>query len=220
MDGIGMIILGGIGLLVVGGISLSLWTEKKRREAWQRTADELGLPFLGDGSEILRRCATLKAFDRGTGRKLYNVIQGDAGDTRITIGDYRFTTGSGKHRTTHVYTACVLESGNLRTPHCYLRPQVAFFDRLGALLGGQDINFDDDPEFSSAYVLQADTEAAARQLFGEELRSWFAARKSERFYFETRGSLLVFHYGKTRKPAEAGQLMQQALEAMGLLAKG
>ena len=164
MDGIGLVIFGGIGLLVVGSVAIAMWSQKKRTEAWQQVAGELGLPFVGDRSDVLSTCSTLKVFDRGSGRKFYNAIQGDAGDTRITIGDYRFTTGSGKHRTTHVYTLCVLESTSLCTPHCYLRPEVAFFDKLGAMLGGQDINFDDDPAFSNAYVLQAGTEAAAREL--------------------------------------------------------
>lgn len=220
MDGIGLIIFGAVGLVAVGVIAFSIHTQKKRTEAWQRVAGELGLPFVGDHSDILHTCATLKAFARGHRRKFSNAIQGDAGDTRITIGDYRFTTGSGKQQSTHVYTMCVLESTRLSTPHCYLRPEVAIFDKLGSLLGGQDINFDDDPEFSRAYVLQADTEAAARELFDEPTRAWFADRRSERFYFETRGNLLVFHYGKTRKPEEAGELMQQALEVMGLLARG
>lgn len=217
MDGFGLIIFGGIGLLIVGGIAISMWSQKNRTEAWHRVAGELGIPFVGNENDALSRCATMKTFNRGSGRRFYNAIQGDAGDTRITIGDYRFTTGSGKNRTTHVHTICILESASLSTPHCYLRPERAILDKLGAFLGGQDINFADDPAFSGAYVLQGDTEAAVRGLFDENVRTWFADRRSERFHFETRSNVLVFHYGKKRKPEEASQLMQQALELMGLL---
>ncbi len=220
MDGVGLIVFGGLGMLVVAVVAIAMWSQKKRTEDWQRAASEMGLPFVGDHSDVLGTCGTLKVFDRGHSRRFYNAIQGDAGDTRITIGDYRFTTGHGKHRTTHLLTVCILESAGLRTPHCYLRPQVAFFDKLGSLLGGQDIDFADDPAFSNAYVLQADTEAAAREWFDEPVRAWFANRLRERLYFETRGNLLVLHYGKTRKPAEAGQLMQLALEVMELLSRG
>ncbi len=217
MDGIGLIIFGGIGLLVVVVVGIAMWSQKKRTEAWQQVAEQLGLPYVGDHSDVVSRCPNMKVFSRGSGRRFYNAIQGDAGDTKITIGDYRFTTGSGKNRTTHVHTMCVLESVSLCTPHCYLRPERAIFDKLGALLGGQDINFADDPEFSSAYVLQGDTEAAVRELFDEDLRAWFTDRRSDRFHFETRSNLLVFHYGRKRKPEEASQLMQQALEIMNLL---
>jgi len=220
MDGFVWIFIGGIGLLVVLGIAISMWSQKKRTEAWQRVAGELGIPFVGNDNDALSRCSTMKTFSRGSGRKFCNAIQGDAGDTRITIGDYRFTTGSGKNRTTHVHTMCVLESANLSTPHCYLRPERGLLDKLGALFGGQDINFDEDPAFSKAYVMQGDTEAAVRDLFDENLRVWFADRRSDRFHFETRSNVLVFHYGKKRKPDEASQLMQQALEIMGLLGQG
>ena len=219
MDGFELILFGGFGLLVVGVIAIAMWTQQKRKEAWQRVAEELGLPFVDKNNDILGICTSLKVFSRGSGRCFYNAIQGDAGDTRITIGDYQFTTGSGKNRTTHVYTMCVLESTTLCTPHCYLRPERAMLDKLGALLGGQDINFEEDPEFSNAYVLQADTELAVRELFDEEIRTWFVERRSERFHFETRSNLLVFHCGRKRKPEDAGLLMQQALELMHLLAR-
>jgi hypothetical protein len=217
MDGLGLIFLGGIGMLIVGGYALYMWAQQKRTEAWQRVAEELGIPFVGRENGILGVCSSLKIFSRGHGRRFYNAIQGDAGDTRITLGDYQFTTGSGKNRTTHVYTMCILESTSLCTPHCFLRPERAILDKLGAMLGGQDINFVDDPEFSNAYVLQGDTEFAVRELFDEEIRGWFADRRSERFHFETRSNFLVFHYGKKRQPEEASRLMQQALEIMGLI---
>lgn len=219
MEGLGLILFGGIGLFAVGAIAIAMWTQQKRKEAWQQVAEELGLPFVDKSNGVLGTCSSFKTFNRGHSRSFYNAIQGDAGDTRITIGDYQFTTGSGKNRTTHVHTMCVLESVSLCTPHCYLRPERAMLDKLGAMLGGQDINFEEDPEFSNAYVLQGDTEAAVRELFDEEIRSWFAERRSERFHFETRSNLLVFHYGKKRKPEEAGYLMQQALELMHLLAR-
>lgn len=218
MDGIGFIILGGIGLVVVVGFALNMYLQQKRLEAWQRVAEELGIPFVGESNGILGTCVSLKLFSQGHSRKFYNAVQGDAGDTRITIGDYRYTTGSGKNRSTHHFTMCVLESTRLSTPHCYLRPQRAIFDLLGAMFGGQDINFEEDPEFSGAYVLQGDTEAAVRLLFDDEIRGWFVDRKRERLHFETRGNLLVFHCGRKCKPEEASHLMQQALELMGLLA--
>jgi hypothetical protein len=217
MDGMGLIIFGGIGLLVVGGIAVSSWSQKKRKEAWQRVAEELGLPFVDKNNDVLGKCAAMKVFQRGSGRRFYNALEGDAGDTKITIGDYRFTTGSGKNRTTHVQTRCVLQSATMQVAHCYLRPENAIFDKLGAMMGGQDINFADDPEFSGGYVLQGDHEPAVRNLFDDHVRAWFAERRGRRFHFEANGDRLVFHYGKKRKPEEAGQMMQEALEIMSLL---
>ncbi len=217
MDGFVWIFVGGIGLLVVGGIAISMWLQKKRTEAWQRVAGELGLPFVNKNNDVLARCSGMKAFSTGRSRRFYNAVEGDAGNTRITIGDYCYTTGSGKNSTTHVHTRCVLQSSSMQVPHCYLRPESAFFDKIGDMLGGQDIDFADDPAFSGAYVLQGDSETAIRELFDANVRVWFVDRRAERFYFEAWGDKLVFHYGKKRKPEAASQLMQQALEIMGLL---
>ncbi len=136
---------------------------------------------------------------------------------RITIGDFRYRTGSGKNSSTHHHTICVLSSAQLNVPRCYLRPEVRLFDALGSLLGGQDIDFDDDPGFSNAYVLQGDNEEAVRMLFHDDVRGWFAEHKGRNFHFEAVGDALVFHTGKRRTPQEARALMQQALEILNLL---
>ena len=219
MDGIGFLVLGVIVALVVVSIAFSAWYQKKRTEAWQRVAGELGIPFVGDNNDVLTRCSGMKAFSSGSGRRFRNAIQGDAGDTKITIGDYRFTTGSGKNSSTYVYTVCVLQSDKMNVTGCYLRPEITFFDAIGAMLGGQDIDFAEDNAFSRAYVLQGDDEESIRSLFNSEVRAWFVDRSDRRIQFEARGNTLVFHTGRRRKPDEARQLMQEALEIMSLLAK-
>jgi hypothetical protein len=208
----------GIAAFVILGIVLSQWYEKKRKEAWQKAADDLHIEFLGNNNDVLSRCGGMKLFSRGGSRRFLNAICGDAGDTNITLGDYRFTTGSGKNRSTHTYTVCVLRGSQLNVTGCYLRPQISFFDSIGAMLGGQDIDFDEDTAFSRAYVLQGDHEEAIRRLFNSQVRGWFVDRSNRRLQFEARGDTLVFHTGRRRKPVEAKELMQEALEIMKLLA--
>ena len=216
-DGFALIIFGGIGIVIVGIWAAVSVAQKKRREAWQRAAEELGLPFLDANTGVMSRCANMKLFSQGRSRRFYNALEGDTGDTKITIGDYRYTTGSGKNSTTHVQTRCVLHSSTMHVPNCYLRPENAFFDKIGAMFGGQDINFADNPAFSGAYVVQGDSEPAVRELFDENVRAWFAERRGRRFHFEAKGDKFVFHYGKKLKPEEASRLMQEALEIMNLL---
>ena len=92
------------------------------------------------------------------------------------------------------------------------------FDSLGSLVGGQDIDFADDREFSKAYVLQGDDEQAIRELFNTDVRAWFAERAGRGFQFEAQGKVLLFHQGKRRPPGETHELMKQALEIMKRLA--
>lgn len=205
-------------VLTIGIILFAAWSNKKRTEAWRQVADELGIEFLGDDNDVLARCGAMKTFSVGRSRHASNAIAGDAGDTQITICDYRYTTGSGKNRHIRQRTVCILQSDKLDVPHCYLRPE-ALFDSLGALFGGQDIDFVDDPDFSKAFVLQGDDEAAVRALFDADVRAWFTERRKQGFYFEGQGNLLVFHTGGRRKPSEAKDLMQQALEIMTRLSR-
>ena len=54
----------------------------------------------------------------------------------------------------------------------HLGASLALFDALGKMFGGQDINFDDDPDFSKAYVLQTNgDEERLRQFMNSKLRS-------------------------------------------------
>lgn len=218
MEPVFLLIVGGIGLVVVGIIVLARWSEKKRGDGWRQAAEELGIQFAGEQNDVLSRCSAMKIFNRGHSHTFRNAIEGDAGDTRITIGDYRYITGSGKNRSTHSQTVCVLESAGMDAPHCFLRPTVAFFDRIGAMLGGQDIDFADDPHFSRAFVLQGEDEQAIRDLFDDRVRAWFMAQKGRNLCFEAWGNRLVFHRGRLEKPGEARRLLQEALDVLGALA--
>ncbi len=215
----GLMLFAGIACIVVVIFAVTAWSNKKRTQAWQAVADELSVDYLGRDDEILTQYANLKIFSRGHSKQFNNTIRGDAGDTMITLGDYRYRTSSGKNSKTHVQTVCVLQSAMLDLPHCYLRREVFLFDALGQSLGGQDIDFDDDKAFSDAFVLQGDNETAVRNLFDAQVRQWFVAQAARSFFFETHGNTLLFHTGKRRPPREAKELMQQALEVMNVLRK-
>lgn len=206
------------GAIAVGGWLINSANERKRTENWRDIATELGIDFLGEVNGILSDYGHLKTFRQGRNRRIRNAIAGDTGDVRITLADFRYRTGSGKNSHTHHRTICLLSSPRLNLPHCFLRPEVMFFDALGSLLGGQDIDFDHDPEFSKAWVLQGESETAIRRLFNDDVRAWFAAHKGRNFHFEADRDTLLFHTGKRRQPHEARDLMQQALEILNLLA--
>jgi hypothetical protein len=204
-------------VLVGVGIYISWMLEKKRTTAWEALADELGLAFLGESGVLQSACSSFKLFMAGHSRKVKNVLDGEAGGVELTLADYQYTTGSGKNQTTHRQTVCKMTVDSLHLPHFYLRPQRSLFDLLGKLFGGQDINFEEDPEFSKHFVLQGEDEGAIRTLFTPTVRGFFNDHHRERLHFEAREGILVFHRGKRCKPQEATQLMELGFSAMAVI---
>lgn len=58
-------------------------------------------------------------FDDGDGRKFYDVLEFNRGNQKVEIGNYEYTTGSGKSRTTHHYGYMRLRLPR-RVPHMVL----------------------------------------------------------------------------------------------------
>ena len=177
----------------------------------------MGLLFSSNHSSVLARFGHLKTFKKGNSKQITNAIIGAVGEMEIAVGDYEYTTSRNNRAHTHYQTICLLQSQELRLPHCFLRPEGRLFDFLGGLLGGPDFDFDEDPAFSSAYVLQGDNEAAVRNLFDADTRQWFVARRKENFHFEADHGILLFHMGRRVKPQEARRLMEEAIEILGVL---
>lgn len=80
---------------------------------------------------------------------------------------FDFTIGSGKNARTQSVVTLRAEGRPLPS---FLLTQETFVDKLAATMGGQDLDFDGDAEFSQAYRLRGD-EAAVRQLFSPGLRA-------------------------------------------------
>ena len=198
-------------LLIIAGVAFDNWNAQKRREAWVAVAAKLGLEFVGDDPELPERYAAFKSFSVGDSRTATNVIRGQASKVQVTLGDYRYVTGSGKSSTSYRQTVCVLEYGQLRLPAFFVRPET-FLDPLGQLIGGQDFDFDDDPEFSRGFVLQGKNEARVRELFDRPARAWFVGHRGESLRVEGLDSALVVLCPRSLEPHEASRLLDVALD--------
>jgi hypothetical protein len=190
--------------------------DKKRTEAFADKAADLGLTFMPAGGEaLLSRFGGFKLFSTGRARKLKNVIEGDAGDVAITIFDYQYTTGSGKHQQTHNQTVVSLRSALLACPDFRMRPE-GFFDKVGSAMGFQDIDFDSHPEFSKLFVLQGSNEEAIRNYFKPTLLEFFETKKG--ISLEAHRDTMFFYTARTRAKADQiKDLLSDAYEVYGVL---
>ena len=210
-------------LMIVGFIafagSLMYWSyasSKKRTAAFKEQADQMGLRFVDDPSgTAYRQFEKFKLFNRGRSRRMTNLVEGDSGDVKISIFDYRYTTGSGKNSTTHNQTIIALQSQQLRCPEFTMRPE-GFFDKIGSAIGFKDINFDTHPEFSKLFVLKGPDEAAIRDFFAPTVLEFF--ERQPKISLEASNDTMFFYRNRTRrKPEELKDLLAQAYEAFGEL---
>ena len=205
-----------IGFVLIAGVAIYLVYvyEKKLTEKWQYAAEELGLSFLPEGdANTQNRLNRFELFNSGRARKMKNLIQGITDEVHLAIFDYRYTTGSGKHQQTHSQTVVFVESPQLVMPAFTMRAE-GFFDKIGGVLGFQDIDFEEFPTFSGMYVLKGPNESAIRSFFSPEIIQFFESQPS--VSVEGKNGALVFYQPQVRrKPEELKDLLTSAYEIYG-----
>lgn len=138
-------------------------------------------------------------FRQGHSRRWRWTISGSLGSRPFTAFEYSYITGGGKSSHRHRFAAILWEAPEAHLPPFSLGPE-GFFQRLGQRFGVKDFDFVEDPEFSRAYQLQGDDEAAVRALFTSGRRALLMAPrpdgdKPSRHYLAGAGSRLVWWRG-------------------------
>ncbi|MGY2947189.1 hypothetical protein [Thermostichus sp. MS-CIW-30] len=155
--------------LAAGILALALYHEKKRREALERVAAQLGMRFSAQLPEEIRSRlvqAGFGLFEQGHGRRFYNSMSKRLIDgTEITVFDYQYTRGRGKSSSTYRQSVFYAYHEDLHLPRFRLHPENAFFHGIAKAFGMQDINFESHPKFSRSYLLRGQDEAQVRLRF-------------------------------------------------------
>lgn len=217
-----ILIVGGVVLLIVLIIVLALRAAKKRTEAWQKAAEDLGLTYFGRSNLVMQRFAHLHVFQLGSSPRITEGITGDTGETEITVADYEYTTHStdSENKTTSsttTYTLCFVNSATLNLPHCRLELKIALLNFFRKLFGGKEICITEDPEFVKDFVLRGEDEEAVRKLFTPEVRAWFIDRRKQWSNFEGCANGFVFYASRGVKPELAKEMLKDGVELMTLL---
>lgn len=190
--------------------------EKKRTEAMKQFADEMSFDFIGaPNSGMFGEVGGLHLFEQGHSKRFGNLMRGEANGMEVRLFDYWYTTGSGKHRHTHVQTVlCFLLPGE-PLPAFSMRPQ-NFFHTIGMWFGYQDINFESHPKFSGYYLLRGGDESAVRMLFTTTALDHFEAVKG--VCVEGGGEVLVYYRAAKRlDPKNLRSLMEEGFQALAAL---
>jgi hypothetical protein len=183
-------------ILAVLGLTIALAVfnarlEKKRVDAMQRAAREMGLTF--DPKEegaTLALLAGFHLFSQGHSKKITSLMLGEVSDREVRIFDYTYTTGSGKNSHTSRQTVISFRSAKLSLPGFSLRPE-NLLHKIGALFGYQDIDFEAHPHFSKHYLLRGSDEEGIRNTFHDRVLEFYDQNRG--LCTEGNGSTLIFY---------------------------
>jgi hypothetical protein len=191
--------------------------QRRRIEALQQAGAGLGL-FLASESDAAALQSSLSGFhlfSQGHSRRLSGLIQGVARGVPVSVFDYRYAITSGnENNRSRAQTVICFELAGAVLPAFSLRPET-MWNKMGAWLGGQDIDFESAPDFSSRYLLQGTDEAAVRRLFADRVLAFYAARPG--LCTEGGGDrLVVYRADKRVKPEALSAFMDEGLEVLAL----
>jgi hypothetical protein len=216
------ILIAAIVAVVLGMAAALIWVnhvlERKRTEALERVAREMGLGFYPrDAGDMITTLSGFHLFSQGHSKKITNVMHGETNDMEVRILDYEYTTGSGKNSHTSRQTIVCFRSPTLDLPAFSLRPE-NIFHKIGALFGYQDIDFDAHPVFSKHYLLRGSDEEAIRSQFHEGVLTFYEEHRG--LCTEGNGQQLIFYRAAQQvKPDEIRSFLDEGLKTVGLFRK-
>ena len=187
-------------------LTLAALASHKRKKALQAFALRKGLAFAGhDPFDLPNVYGQAKLCSTGRSRKATNVIHGDMGDGEVRYFDYRYTTGSGKNRTTHSFGACAFHID------CHLTPLVVrregLFDKVAGFFGFDDVDLDHG-EFNRRFYVGCSDKKFAYDVLSQRAMQFFLDRQW--LSMEMCWNYILFYRSGTPKVPEVERLIEDA----------
>ena len=181
--------------------------EKERSLILNALATEIGLEFLpAQDDELLAKMQVFSLFNKGHTREMKHVMKTKTDNVKMTLFDYAYTTASGEHHSRHTQTVVAFEHESLSLPKFTLSTE-GLFNKIGAAIGFQDIDFDEHSEFSKSFVLKGEDEPAIRNFFDRDKLEFFAQRKKS--YIETAHSFFIYTRDGRKKPEQIREFLKE-----------
>lgn len=206
-----------IGILVLlAAVLQSHFGTKRRLKEVRALADQLGYEFGPDMGQLDSALRGSALTEQGYLSKTTPLLHTREDDAAMTIFDFDYWEGVGRNRRLRRQTALLVQCERLDLPGFVLRPE-KLAQKLQTALGQQDIDFDNQSGFSSAYLLKGPDEPRIRTLFDSEKQAFFAERRG--LCVDGGGhNLLVFRANKRVSPKGMQSLMADGLTMARALA--
>jgi len=203
-------------VIVVAVIALDYFGRKERVKKMRELASRLGYEFVEKEEGLADALGGLPVLSRGHIHRASNLLRTTVDDAAVAVFDHEYETGHGKKRQVHKQSILLLDVERLNLPAFSLRPE-GISQKLAGALGGQDIDFENHPKFSAAYVLQGADEAQIRARFGSDILDYFARHPG--LCVEVDGRKLVcYRAGKRIAPEKVESFLGEGIATMRALA--
>ena len=209
-----------VGLLaLVGVIAYTSYLQaKKRREAFQSIASELGFQFLPDKDyRFAKRFRFLEHMDDGSKRYAFNRLSGRIDGHQADIFDYHYETYSrdseGRRKTRHHYFSIFI----LELPAAFselIIEREGLFSKLGQMLGFDDIDFE-SVEFSKRYKVKSKDKKFAYDFCNAQMIEFLLGQPD--LIIEVDGSTLAMTFKKRLSPHEVRPNLDRLLRVRSLM---
>lgn len=205
-----------IAVLAIVGVLWARRSVKRRQAELAAVAESLSLMFYPDGDPAIQSgFSDFSLLQRGRDKRTGNLIRGETQNVDVNVFDYRYVTGSGKHRTTHEATAVTFQSSLLSLPQFELGPE-GILHKVASAFGYQDIDFAGYPDFNKRYLLRGANDKAIRKLFTVDVVEHFEGQPHRRRVEGHRDRLMIFADALV-KPAKIPDFLEQAFATYSML---
>ncbi|MCB0632372.1 MAG: hypothetical protein R2824_17480 [Saprospiraceae bacterium] len=162
----------------------------------QQLADvayKLGLDFFPEDEWGLKALLEdFRLFNKGIGKEITNIMRGrdDLLESDLRIFDYKYVISTGNSSRRFRQTVFFMDSRKLGLPDFRMRPEL-FIHKVGALIGFEDIDFEEYPDFSNQYYLKSSDEYYLRASLKEGFFKFFSREKG--WYLEGLNYYMIFY---------------------------
>lgn len=207
-------------LVVFGAFAWLFYSEKKRIDTIKAMAEPMGFTYNRRDEKSIEFLKTFAMFNDADDHDFNNVIEGTRDGIKVLMGEYDAIYGkSSKSRIHRTQTMCMISDPNMALPHFLVRRQMKVADAIGAMLGGQDINFTEDKKFSDSFVLQGKDENVTRSLFAAPVRNAFMKFANTETRVEGDKNRLIVTRSVVIEPEKWSQLLKDTFALYEILKK-
>jgi len=161
-------------------ITKSFLMSGRRTEAIRNLAYRLGMDYEeSDEWGLKKLLKDFHLFRKGHSRRIENLMihEDPLLDSTFRVFDYRYVVSSNNSTRVFKQTVFFVDSKKLGLPTFWMKPE-NFFHRIGSLLGIEDIDFEEFPEFSNQYWLKGENEEFIRASMNEDVIKFFTVEKN------------------------------------------